>query len=72
MTDTNIFSQSRQRQNGCYVCGKPTEIAVTVQAREMEGGRAKGRSVTQSRNFCRSHGETMYIKLSEIQSKRMR
>jgi len=46
---------------GCHVCGEPTEVSLTVQARG--AGEHRKENASQTRSFCATHGTELWNKL---------
>ena len=50
-------------KRGCRVCGAPSEVAITVQARGV--GENKPSNVSQTRSFCADHAAEVWSPLMD-------
>lgn len=69
MSLVDQISTSGRRAKGCRVCGKPTKIVVSLQARELSDSHRVGekgtKSVYRSANLCLDHAESLWAELTE-------
>lgn len=63
MSLVDQISTSGRRAKGCRVCGKPTKIVVSLQARELSDSHRV--SVYRSANLCLDHAESLWAELTE-------